>query len=181
MIDNKDIAVLPMDAQADEINPSLVGVVRTYTGIALNVLNPNPEDICIEDIAHALSNQCRFGGHTTKFYSVAEHSIHCADMVGPEYALAALMHDAGEAYLVDVPSPIKIVLPQYIEIEDRLMRVIAGKYGFEWPMHHMVKRADKAMLDMEWKNLMLTDNWVPMPPEYACARFLELFDKITSK
>ncbi len=181
MIDKKDIAILPFDTQAEVLNPQLVGVVRTYTGGSINVLKPDSGDIFIEDIAHALSNMCRFGGHTTRFYSVAEHCIRCAEMVGPENALAALLHDASEAYLVDVPSPVKVAIPQYIEIEVELMRVIANKYGFEWPLHRQVKRADSAMLQLEWDNLMLTCNWVTMPAEYARARFLELFDTLTSK
>lgn len=157
------------------------GEIRTFTGVVMNVFEPQPEDVCIEDIAHALSNQCRFSGHTSRFYSVAEHSIRCAEMIDKEHALSALLHDASEAYMVDIPSPLKIAMPEYIEHEAVVMRVIAEKFGFEWPLNHMVKRTDKAMLEMEWKNLMLSDNWVTMPPEYARSRFLELFDKITSK
>lgn len=157
-----------------------LGIIRTYTGIMFDVFNPVPENICIEDIAHSLSNQCRFAGHVTKYYSVAEHSIKCAEMVGRELALQALLHDASEAYLVDIPSPLKIALPEYIEMEAKLMQVISEKYGFGWPLHHQVKRADRSMLEIEHNNLVLESNWVTMPPEYARAKFLELFDKITN-
>lgn len=156
------------------------GEIRTYTGIVMNVLEPEPENICIEDIAHALSNLCRFSGHTSRFYSVAEHSIRCAEMIDKKYALSALLHDASEAYMVDIPSPLKIAMPEYVVHEAVMMRVIATKFGFEWPLHHMVKLTDKAILELEWTNLMLSDNWNTMSPEYARSRFLEMFDKITS-
>lgn len=166
--------------RADLLVPGL-GVIRTYTGISINVFDPKLEDICIEDIAHALSNQCRFSGHTVRFYSVAEHSVRCAEMIDKKHALTALLHDASEAYLVDLPTPIKRVMPEYREAEVNMMRIIAEKFCFEWPLPTMVKQVDKAMLQLEWDNLMVADKWVTMPAEYSRARFLELYDKITSK
>jgi uncharacterized protein len=69
--------------------------IRTYTGLYINVFNPKPEMIEIEDIAHALSFQCRFGGHLPKFYSVAQHSLNCSYLVKePALKLTALLHDA---------------------------------------------------------------------------------------
>lgn len=157
------------------------GEIRTFTGIMFNVFNPKPEDVCIEDIAHALSQLCRFSGHTVKFYSVAEHSLKCAELVDEKHKLAALLHDASEAYLVDLPSPIKIAIPDYINIEDKLMRVIAEKYGFEYPLHHEVKKADKTWLSLEWDNLMIDNNWATLAPADAKALFLETFDKLTNR
>jgi uncharacterized protein len=81
--------------------------IQTYTGKQFWPLSPLPEDIVIEDIAHALSMQCRFGGHVRTFYSVAQHSVHVSLLVEPQYALWGLLHDAAEAYLVDLPRPIK--------------------------------------------------------------------------
>jgi len=141
--------------------------IRTYTGKIFDVLNPDPDLICIEDIAHALSNLCRFGGHTRRFYSVAQHSFLCATHAPEPLKLTALLHDASEAYLVDVPSPIKQFLPVYQEMEDRLMQIIAKKFGFEYPLAKRVVEIDKMMLKREWKQLMTgrdkknSDCWDP--------------------
>lgn len=129
--------------------------IRTFTGKYVNVFNPTPEMICIEDIAHSLSNQCRFAGHLKQFYSVADHSINCAMQVAEEHKLAALLHDASEAYLIDIPSPIKKRLTNYHEIEDNLMRLIANKFGFTYPFDPVIKEIDEYMLRTEWDCLML--------------------------
>lgn len=129
--------------------------IRTVTGHYVNVFDPDPATICIEDIAHALSHQCRFGGHLPQFYSVAQHSIFCADLASDDHKLAALMHDASEAYLLDIPRPVKLKLSNYKEIEDGLMKLIAAKYGFEYPFHANIKEVDEKMLRIEWNTLML--------------------------
>lgn len=129
--------------------------IRTFSGQYVNVFDPDPDTILIEDIAHALSQQCRFGGHLPEFYSVAQHSVLCAVAVPPEHALAALLHDASEAYMLDIPSPIKNRLPDYKKYEDNLMQVIAKKFGFQYPLHEEVKQADKLLLEWEWDVLML--------------------------
>lgn len=133
--------------------------IRTYSGIYMNVFEPTLEMICIEDIAHALSQQCRFGGHLHQFYSVAQHSAYCCSLVeGDGHKLAALLHDASEAYLLDIPRPIKKKLENYKEIEDKLMILIAQKFGFEYPLHECVKKVDEQMLQIEWDTLMLRKN-----------------------
>lgn len=156
--------------------------IRTYTGIYMNVFEPTMEMISIEDIAHALSHQCRFGGHLPKFYSVAQHSWLCETLIEPEHKLAALMHDASEAYLLDIPRPIKQRLSNYKEIEDGLMKMIAEKFQFEYPLHKRVKEIDKQMLQIEWDNLMLEnktiENFTPYSAELAKARFLESFSRL---
>ncbi len=130
--------------------------IRTVSGIYMNVFEPTPEMICIEDIAHALSMQCRFGGHLPRFYSVAEHSFEVSYRVTHEkHRLAGLLHDASEAYLLDIPKPIKNRLSNYAEIEDRLMQVIAAKYQFQYPLHEDVHAIDQAMLVKEWEGIML--------------------------
>lgn len=129
--------------------------IRTFTGIYMNVFEPTLEMICVEDIAHALSMQCRFGGHLPTFYSVAEHSWYCSQLVKDEHKLAALLHDASEAYLLDIPSPIKNRLTNYKEIEDTLMNLIAEKFGFDYPLHNDIKMADAMALVTEWNCLML--------------------------
>lgn len=152
-------------------------VIRTCSGIFFNAFAPTPEMVCIEDIAHALAFQCRFGGHLPEFYSVAQHSCLVAELVPDEHKLAALMHDASEAYLLDVPRPIKLRLANYKEIEDGIMNVIAAKYGFAWPMHEEVKKADETMLQVEWNEIMIKgktiiDCWYP---EKAKQTFINQF------
>jgi hypothetical protein len=138
--------------------------IRTVSGIYINVFEPTPEMICIEDIAHALTYQCRFGGHLPKFFSVAQHSLNCSYMVEEnELKLAALLHDASEAYLLDIPRPIKQGLSNYKEIEDGLMSVIADKFGFDYPIHPKVKEVDEQMLQVEWDVLMLNKNTWDLP------------------
>lgn len=155
------------------------GIIRTFTGIYINVFNPKPEDICIEDIAHALSNLCRFSGHTVQFYSVAEHSIRVAELVEPQHKLAALLHDASEAYLLDIPTPIKSLFPEYSKAENKLMEVIAEKFGFEYPLPAEVKLADKAMLEFEWFEQMdVQEQYWAWDNQNARAAFLVAFDGI---
>ena len=77
--------------------------LQTYTGIQFWPLDPRPEEIDIQDIAHALSLLCRFNGHCQRFYSVAEHSVHVSTILAPEFGLWGLLHDAAEAYLSDIP------------------------------------------------------------------------------
>lgn len=125
----------------------------------MNVFEPTPEMICIEDIAHALSYQCRFGGHLPKFYSVAQHSLNCSYLIEDKaLKLEALLHDASEAYLLDIPRPIKSGLTNYKQIEEGLMRVIFAKFGLLYPIHEKVKEIDEIMLQLEWDVLMLNKN-----------------------
>ena len=134
------------------------GRIRTYSGFYIDPLNPDPGAIDIRDIAHALTNQCRFAGHTQRRFSVAQHSIMVADSVPQEHKLAALLHDASEAYLLDIPTPVKAQLSGYMEAEDRLMQVIAKKFGFAYPLHMSIKAADKNALEWEWHNCVVNDN-----------------------
>ena len=93
--------------------------------------NPKTENIRVLDIAHALSNICRYGGHCTRFYSVAQHSVFCSKQLGtPLEQMEFLMHDASEAYLIDLPRLIKRGMPMYREIEDNLLYVIFKHFGF---------------------------------------------------
>jgi uncharacterized protein len=131
--------------------------IQTYTGKQFWPLSPLPEDIVIEDIAHALSMQCRFGGHVRTFYSVAQHSVHVSLLVEPQYALWGLLHDAAEAYLVDLPRPIKKFSEMgllYQEIEAALMTVICRRFGLQEQEPYAVKKADNTMLVTEMRDLM---------------------------
>lgn len=120
--------------------------IQTYTGKKFYPLDPRPEDIDIADIAHALSLQCRYGGHCGTFYSVAEHSILVAQAVPRKDALWGLLHDASEAYLVDVPRPIKGELGNYYEIEANLMRVICDVFDLPHDMPASVADVDQRIV-----------------------------------
>lgn len=129
--------------------------IRTYTGIYFNVFEPKPEMVRIEDIAHSLSMQCRFGGHLPKFYSVAQHSLMCSFGLNKRYWLEGLLHDASEAYLLDMPSPIKKRMNDYKEIEHRLNKVIAERFNLIYPWPDEVIKMDRQLLQYEWDYLML--------------------------
>ncbi|PAL23564.1 phosphohydrolase [Sphingopyxis sp. GW247-27LB] len=128
--------------------------MQTYSSVQFWPLDPRPGEVLIVDIAHALSNMCRYAGHCSRFYSVAEHSVLVSLVVPPEHALQALLHDATEAYLVDVPRPIKKYLGGYHEMEDVLWRVIAERFGVPEELHPSIKEADNAVLLAEAQQIM---------------------------
>src|SRR5665647_1805094 len=120
------------------------GSITTLSGIRFWPLLPNPGDILVEDIAHALAHQCRFGGHASKFYSVAEHSVHVSELCPVQDALWGLLHDASEAYLIDLPRPLKL-LPEfapYREAERQLQRAVAARFGLPEDQPASVTEAD---------------------------------------
>ena len=139
--------------------------VQTFTGKRINPFAPRSGDICIEDIAHALSLICRFNGHTETFYSVAEHCIWVSKLVSRKNALAGLLHDAAEAYFADVSSPVKDVLPGIQAMEDNLLRVIMRKFKVFYNRDD-IKRADWIMCATEARDLIgdTTGWYLPMPP-----------------
>ncbi|AWW31867.1 hypothetical protein DN752_17965 [Echinicola strongylocentroti] len=123
--------------------------ILTYSGKYLNVFDPNPDDIVIEDIAHGLALECRFGNHLPVHYSVANHSIEVSNGLPNHLKLEGLLHDASEAYLGDMASPIKKSMPDYQRIEDGLMRAIADKFSFNYPLSKEVKIEDRKALEIE--------------------------------
>jgi len=128
--------------------------IQTYTGIKFHPLDPQVQDIDINDIAHSLSNKCRYSGHCKKFYSVAEHSVYVSQYVARESALWGLLHDAGEAYLADVPRPIKPYLVGFSDLEATVMRVICQRFQIEAEEPEEVSRVDASMLADEMPVLM---------------------------
>ena len=128
--------------------------MQTISGTMFYPLDPRPEEMDVYDIAHALSNLCRFGGHIRSFYSVAQHSVYVSLVVPQEHALAGLMHDATEAYCVDMPRPIKQHLPAYEAIEERLWLSIAERFRLPVELPPCVKDADNAVLLAEKQQLL---------------------------
>lgn len=123
--------------------------IQTSTGRRFYPGDPRAADVDIVDIAHALSQICRFNGHSRLFYSVAEHCVNvCEEVQDPKLKLHALLHDAHEAYIGDVTSPVKRLpeMRQYKLLEQRLWAVIAERFGLSltWPPE--VKRADLQLL-----------------------------------
>ena len=97
---------------------------------------------------------CRYNGHCSSFYSVAEHCVHLFHAAEQEHKFWALMHDASEAYICDIPRPFKHALTNYQEIEEKIMKVVASKYGLPWPIPDEVKQLDMRILMNEKGALM---------------------------
>jgi hypothetical protein len=168
--------------------------IQTFSGVKVFPLHPRIEDIKIEDIAHALSLQCRFADHVREFYSVADHCLHVAAIVPHQDALWGLLHDASEAYLVDFPRPVKrhLLGKAYREAEARLMAAICERFGLPVDQPDSVTEADHRILITEQRDLLgpSPDKWteeqgvavepytfhiVPMDPKTAWLHFLDRF------
>jgi len=127
--------------------------INTYSGKKFYPLEPEKSEFLIEDIAHALSNMCRFAGHCNQFYSVAQHSVLVSNYVSTENALWGLLHDATEAYLSDIPRPIKRLaeFSQYRKIENETMKAIAKNFNIGEIEPEEVKTMDSLILRNEAK------------------------------
>jgi uncharacterized protein len=137
--------------------------ILTASGRRFSYEQPDPDSICIEDIAAALSKTCRFAGHPRKFYSVAQHSVLVASLLPTELQLEGLLHDAAEAYVVDLPSPLKALLPEYHEIESRIDWLIKLKFKLRVVQPAQVKHADLVALATEKRDLLPPDPEHPWP------------------
>ena len=117
-------------------------------------------NVTLNAVARGLANTCRFGGQCQQFYSVAEHSIYVSRLVPAPLALWGLMHDASEAFIGDMPKPLKEVLPDYKALEKRIEGPILAAFGLEGAMPREVKDADMAMLSVEQVQVMANhDPW----------------------
>lgn len=161
--------------------------VSTYLGNRFNPVDGRIDNIHMEDIAHGLAFQCRFNGQTSEFFSIAQHSLIVADLVPAHLRLAALLHDASEAYLGDVVKPLKALLPNFKEIERRVEDAIAERFSVDGFGDPLIKRADMISLATEKRDLMphSTEDWSylegidplpsplePMSPQSAKRAFL---------
>lgn len=145
--------------------------IETFTGRVATPLNPTLGMLCIEDIAQGLAHECRFNGHVREFYSVAEHCVRVSWIVPRQFALEGLLHDAAEAYLKDIPSPLK-KQPQYAEYrkaEKRLEACIAAKFGLTTWDSVPVKAADGILCATEKRDLKrpAPRAWAKMPEPWA--------------
>lgn len=182
--------------------------IGTYSGKRFWPLQPRAEEICIEDVAHGLALQCRFNGHCARFYSVAEHCWHVSRRVRPENALWGLLHDAAEAYLGDMVSPLKrsawfdiqraggVECDSFGEAEARLLRLIGERFGLAWPPPAEIKEVDRRMCATEYELLFAAGKpaWPTFDgveryaqgilcdrPEIAEYWYLRRFNSLTSK
>lgn len=139
--------------------------IQTVSGKKFPLDDPDPSLIDIEDIAHALSLLVRFNGHGTRFYSVAEHSVHVSHEVAPDLALVGLLHDAAEAYLGDVPAPLKRALRDFQRFENRMEKAVAARFGLNAADFRCaeLKRADVQLLVDEKARMMVAEP-APWPP-----------------
>jgi len=185
-------------------------IMQTARGLYIDLYNISANELFIEDIAHSLGNQCRYGGHTHEFYSVAEHSVLASkigeffceqfpnemaqllgiddvgglDGIRNEYLLGLLMHDASEAYLSDVITPIKRKLGDYLLIEERIQKKIEGLLGLHFSRPEesaAIKMVDIFMLIIESLHLMIDpqpmiDTEFPKLPQFVQEWFREDFD-----
>lgn len=139
------------------------GWFETFTGRKFSILDPQPEDVDIRDIAHALALTCRYGGMCSHFYSVAQHSMSVSE--NSDNKLWGLLHDAAEAYIGDMPKPFKEFMTNFDETESRILAVISDKFGLERQIPEDVHVADKRMLLTEATILLPGCSWVHDYPE----------------
>lgn len=175
----------------------MIPSIQIHNGKFMDFRFPGMAEYSIEDIAHALSHICRFTGHVNEFYSVAQHSWIGSYFIDQEYALEFLMHDAVEAFVGDVASPLKQLLPGYKAIEHRVEQSVFRKFGIGFPLNRSVKEIDHRMLVTERRDLMPEDTdgkaweWakdiqpfkmriIPFEPSLARSLFVKRFRELTS-
>ena len=153
-----------------------MGTMNTYSGKKFDPLEMTPDNVFLEDIAHALSLLCRGGGHLKHFYSVGQHSINCAEEArargwSERMQLACLLHDASEAYISDIIRPVKIHLSNYLEIEGKIMGQIWKRFGLadlSEEENRKWKQIDDDILLYELKELIKGKTEITCRELYSC-------------
>jgi len=135
----------------------LDGCINTISGKKFNLLEPTVDMVDIEDIAKGLAYKPHFGGMSPRFFSVAEHSLLVRYLlikntvhVSPGIELAALLHDAAEAYIGNMLKPLKVHLPYYCEVEDRILKVIFERFGLKVYLLKLLKKYDLKAQEIEY-------------------------------
>jgi len=159
----------------------LDGHINTYSGKKLNLLDPQPEQICIRDIARGLSYNSHFGGQTPKFFSIAQHCLLVCELMepnlgnNPNLMMLGLLHDASEAYLGDMLKPLKVMLPEFQKIENHMMSVILKKYSLDVEMLPIIKEADKLAQRLEYEAFYKNGPMRYWSPDAARLKFMNHF------
>lgn len=174
---------------------------QTFSGLAFDLVAPEASMVSIKDIAQSLANQCRFNGHTVRFYSVAEHCLYVSRAVPRPFALQALLHDAAEAYVGDMVRPLKSLLVEFKAVEQRVWLAVCARFNLPSALPYDVQIADQRMLATEREYLLLpgSRDWGTMlevfplheigldsprqfglPPREAHRRFLERFAELSA-
>lgn len=178
-ISNND---LKKHSYMNHLDPYKGAFIRTLSGLFIDIQFPTAEMIDIEDIAHGLAGEFRFGKQTKERYTVAQHCVEMSRRAPFKLQLTALLHDAPEFVMGDMTKPLKILLDDYKRLENGLMKVIAQKYGIEFPFDPEIKRLDTQLLEWEYKNLFLEPEryFMVMSPPVAKAAFLKRFHELTA-
>jgi hypothetical protein len=177
----------------------LTAGIQLHSGAFMNYADPGACEVTIDDVALALGNICRFSGHVSQFYSVAQHAVNTSMIVAPEFAFDALLHDLAEAFTNDIPTPLKTAIPAFKGLEILIESAMAVRFGFEFPLSPAIKHADLQMLKLEkeafkpnasgnWevlegveidsvRHLVDLDEW---GPQVARAIFLDRYEELTA-
>lgn len=182
-----------MDTDTPTVTRIKGPTIMTATGHYFDLEDPDSSPFGILDVAHALAHICRYTGHCRTFYSVAQHSVLVSLAVPQEDALAGLLHDAAEAFIGDVSKPLKVLLPDYAAVEERVEAAVFKRFGLPEKLPSSVKAADRVLLRTEQRDLMGADEHVwsftegaePLPariqpcgPDEAKRMFLDRFYRL---
>ena len=176
----------------------LTAGIQLHSGAFMDYANPEACEVTILDIALSLSNVCRFAGHVSQFYSVAQHAVNTSFIVPEEHAYDALLHDLAEAFTNDLPTPLKTAIPAFKDLEVLIEAAMSARFGFSFPHPPEVKVADLQMLKLEkeafkpnalgdWEVLKGVDtsdihhlvDLTEWAPAYARGRFLDRYTELT--
>ena len=150
--------------------------IITYSGRLIDIFNLSEDEIKIEDISFSLSNIARFGGQVP-FYSVARHSIYVSKLLPQELKLSGLLHDASEAYIGDMISPIKNLMKDYLDMERAVTDVISRKWHLD-AKNESVKDADRKALEYEKNVLFFRREYRTEDQEKTMSEFLDIFNSL---